>query len=94
IALAPEILICNGSIKEFSKDSLTEIFNHNIYDRVAVAAASPLYGTKPSELVNVIKEAVAKDNFLKAEDALNTLANSNDPKAYAAGLKSFTDGLN
>jgi hypothetical protein len=56
-------------------------------------SASPLYGIKPSELVNIVKNAIAESNYIKAEDALNVLSDSDDEKAYEVALAAFTHGL-
>lgn len=93
IAQLPEILICAGSIKEFSRESIIEILSANSYDKKAVAAASPLYGNKPSELVQFIREATQSGKFEQAEDALNILASGDDKKAYASGFAAFSRGL-
>jgi hypothetical protein len=92
-ALPPTILLCNGSIKSFDKTSVAELLREEGFDRVAASSASPLYGIKPSELVNIVKSAVAENNYIKAEDALNVLSNSDDEKAYEVALSAFTHGL-
>lgn len=91
--LPPTILLCNGSIKSFDKASLASLLREEGFDRVAALSASPLYGIKPSELVNIVKSAVAENNYIKAEDALNVLSDSDDEKAYEVALAAFTHGL-
>jgi hypothetical protein len=92
-ALPPTVLICNGSIKAFEKEAISLLLNEYGFDRVAALSASPLYGVKPSELVSVVKTAVAEGNYIKAEDALNVLSDSDDDKAYGIALAAFTQGL-
>lgn len=91
--LPPTILLCNGSIKSFDKSSLVFLVQLEGFDRVAASNASPLYGIKPSELVAIVRTAVAEGNLTKAEDALNVLANGNDDKAYSIAMNVFEAGL-
>ena len=44
-------------------------------------------------LIQNIKVAVAEGNLTKAEDALNILSQSNDPKAHLMGFQAFMQGL-
>ena len=92
-ALPPTVIICNGSIKSFEKSALASLLAEEGFDRVAALSASPLYGVKPSELVAVVKTAMAEGNYIKAEDALNVLSDSDDEKAYSIALAAFTTGL-
>lgn len=91
--LPPTILLCNGSVKSFDKESLTSLLREEGFDRTAALSASPLYGIKPSELVSIVRNAVAEGNYIKAEDALNVLSESDDKKAYEIALIAFTNGL-
>ena len=91
--LPPTVLLCNGSINSFDKASLSLLLRTEGFDRVAALSASPLYGIKPSELVNIVKNAIAESNYIKAEDALNVLSDSDDEKAYEVALAAFTHGL-
>lgn len=93
-ALPPSILLCNGSMKSFDKSSIAELVSENNFDRTAAVSASPLYGMKGSELVNVVRAAVKEENYAKAEDALNILANSEDDKAFDVAMAAFKAGLN
>jgi hypothetical protein len=92
-ALPPTVLICNGSIKSFEKQSVASLLREEGFDRVAAISASALYGIKPSELVTIVKSAMAEGNYIKAEDALNVLSDSDDEKAYDIALATFTEGL-
>ncbi len=89
----PTILLCNGSVSAFDKMSIASLLRTEGFDRVAALSASPLYGIKPSELVNIVKNAIADNNYIKAEDALNVLSDSDDEKAYEVALAVFTYGL-
>jgi len=48
---------------------------------------------KASELVQLVREAVAEENLDKAEDALNVLSESGDDKAYQTAFAEYTNGL-
>ncbi len=91
--VAPAVMLCNGSVAPFVKESVNELYVNNQSDFKAAAAASPLFGVKPSDLINSVRAAVAEGNHAKAEDALNVLANSGDSKAYATGFQAFLSGL-
>jgi len=89
----PSVLICNGSVQSFDKNSISNLYANNESDFKAAASASPLFGLKPSDLINNIRVAVAEGNTARAEDALNVLANAGDEKAYATGFQIFLQGL-
>jgi len=91
--LPPSIVLCNGSVKSFDKTSIANLLHEEGFDRVASLSASPLYGLKASELVNIVRTAVSEENYIKAEDALNILANSDDEKAYSVALNVFKQSL-
>lgn len=91
--LNPDVLICNGSVLSFSKDSIGKLFAKNAMDFKAAAVASPGYGLKPSDLIANVREAMVENNYAKAEDALNILAESGDPKAYQVAFSAYMSGL-
>ncbi len=89
----PSVFLCNGSVSLFEKGNIDKLYINNESDYKAAASASPLFGLKPSDLINNIRSAVAEGNAAKAEDALNVLANAGDEKAYATGFQVFLQGL-
>lgn len=89
----PSLMLCNGSVASFSQEGINELYVNNQSDFKAAAAASPLFGLKPSDLINNIRQAVSEDNHARAEDALNVLASAGDEKAYATGFHMFMQGL-
>lgn len=91
--LPPSVLICNGSIKSFDRASVQSLLKEEGFDRGAALSASPLYGSKPSQLVNIVREAMADENYVRAEDALNILSQSDDERAYQVALTVFARGL-
>jgi len=90
----PGMLICNGSVSSFDEDGINKLYMDNLSDYKVASAASPLFGLKPSELINNIRDAVSGGNLAKAEDALNVLASSGDAKAYATGFNVYASSLN
>ena len=83
----PNVIIVNGSINSFSKDNIF------VNDKYAAAVASPLYGTKASELVQYVREMSENGKYASAEEALNVLASSGDDKAYKTAFASFSNAL-
>lgn len=91
--MKPTVLICNGSISPFSKQSIGDLRVSNQTDFKAAAVASPQFKLKPSDLIRNIRTAMEEGNLARAEDALNVLMASNDTKAYATGFQAYLDGL-
>jgi len=89
----PSVMLCNGSVSSFTKESINELYVQNSSDFRAAAGASTLSALKPSEVLQSLRSALAENNHLKAEDALNVLANSGDAKAYAIGFQTYMQGL-
>lgn len=90
---SPNVILCNGSLSSFSADSINKFQVTNATDNKAAAAASPLYGLKPSDLVNQVREAMLVNNTARAEDALNCIKQSGDAKAYVVAFRIFASGL-
>lgn len=89
----PEVLVCNGSVKSLSEKTIRSLFAKNEKDYTAASVCSPQYGLKPDELISNIRTALAEDNYSKAEDALNVLAECGNQKAYQAGFVVYMNGL-
>lgn len=92
-ALKPTVMLCNGSVAAFSQAGVNQFVSESRIDTKVAAAASTMSALKPSEVINNLREAVAENNFEKAEDALNVLANSGDTKAYATAFQIYMSGL-
>lgn len=90
---SPSLMLCNGSLTALTKENVNDLYVSNQSDYKVQAAASPLFDIKPSELINHIRAALDEGNHVKAEDALNVLANAGDEKAYATGFQMFLNGL-
>jgi hypothetical protein len=89
----PAFMLCNGSLASFDKSGINQLVSENKTDVKTAAVASNMAALKPSEIVNNLRQALADENFAKAEDALNVLANSGDSKAYATAFQIYMDGL-
>lgn len=91
--LNPELIICNGSVFNFTKEGIRKLVMSNEKDYKAAAATSAQYGLKPNELINNVRVAMTESNYDKAEDALNILAESGNVEAYKTAFSIFTSGL-
>ena len=89
----PNVMICNGAMSSFSKQSINDLYVNNSTDYKVAAVASPQFGLKPSDLINNIRAALADGNHEKAEDALNVLASCDNETAYATGFGLYMSGL-
>lgn len=91
--LEPSIVVSAGSVETFSQEGLRALGEKEARDYKTAAVASPHYGLKASELVDLVRQAVSEENYAKAEDALNVLAETGDSKAYKTALSVYSDGL-
>lgn len=89
----PCFLICQGAMFSFDKSGLSDLTQSNHSDFKTAAVASTMSSLKPSEIVQNIRQAMSENNFAKAEDALNVLAQANDQKAYEAAFQIYRNGL-
>ena len=89
----PSIIICNGSIESFSAAGINQLERRELTDGRVSAITSPLYSLKPSDLIEVVREAASEENYAKAEDALNVLEYANDEKAYQVAFAEYTASL-
>lgn len=89
----PDVMICNGSVMAFNKQSINKLFVTEASDHKVAAVTSPQYALKSSELVENVRAAVDEGNYSKAEDALNVLQQQGDEVAYKAAFTAYMDGL-
>jgi hypothetical protein len=89
----PTVLLCNGSLSTFDQEGINQLISQNKSDVKVAAVASSFASLKPSEIVNNLRQALSDENYVKAEDALNVLANSGDAKAYQTAFQLYMDGL-
>jgi hypothetical protein len=88
----PEVIICNGTISAFDKQSIDKIHINNEVNYKTAACASPQFELTTGDIINNIRVAISEHNFAKAEDALNVLAQK-DNNAYKTGLVVYMNGL-
>jgi hypothetical protein len=82
----PKIVFADGMVTAFSKEAISEVIKAGSGgNKRALATASPCYGMKPTELLDVVKESVAEGNFIRAEDAINVLGEV-DPHAQRVAI--------
>lgn len=81
----PEVLIAGGSVFEFSEKGVSEAIESKDYE--ASIKASHLYDRKASELIDLVKCSMDSGDYVKAEEALSVLSQT-DGKAfnYAFGI--------
>lgn len=91
--IMPKVLLCNGSISGFDKESVDSLYFNETSDYKAAAVASPQFELTVSQLIGNIKLAAQSGNNSAAEDALNVLKNSGDKKAYSIGFNIFLESL-
>jgi len=91
---APSVIISNGSIRDFSKKSIHELFTKEATDDKAAANASQFFGMKASDLIDVVRSAASNKNYVAAEEALNVLASLGNDTAYQTALSAYTDCIN
>lgn len=71
----PQIVFANEMVSDFTKESIDSIVKaEDGGNKRALAMVSPCHGLNASELLAVVKESVAEGNYLRAEDAINVLA--------------------
>lgn len=92
LPVPPSIALANGVVESFDEAGIDKLFNEG--DVKQAALSSVFYGSKPNELIETIKIAMSEQNFAKAEEALNVLANFGDDKAYNFGFSTYMAGLN
>jgi hypothetical protein len=91
LPVTPNVAVAGGKVEAFDEVGVRNLLN--VCDYKTAAISSQLYGEKPSELIEVIKTAMAEENLIKAEDALNVLANSGDKVAFNYGFEIFHNAL-
>lgn len=91
--LPPSIMIAAGNVENFSANEIKRLFKKEASDHKLSAFTSSNFGAKPSDLVDIVSDAVSNEEYAKAEDALNVLAQSGDEKAYRIAFGIYSNGL-
>lgn len=87
----PSFILANG-MHDFSAKAIGQILASAEGDSSTMAAASPAYGGKSSELIEQVYTSMLDGNLSKAEDALIVLQTT-DEVAYKTAFAIFKDGL-
>lgn len=90
-AVAPKAIICNKNVYSFNANGVAQLVSEN-QDLNIVAYTSPLYNTKGSELVDLLKTAMLDNDYSKAEEILIVLK-STDEKSYKVAFNTYQQGL-
>jgi hypothetical protein len=84
--IPPKVVYADNFVTSFSKKAIDEVISTGTGgNKRALAAASPCYDMKPTELLDVVKESIAEGNYLRAEDAINVLGEV-DPHAQRVAI--------
>ena len=82
----PQVVFADGIVTALTKEAISEIVKSGTGgNKRALAAASPCYDMKPTELFDVVQKAVSEGNFARAEEAINTLGEI-DPHAQKVAI--------
>jgi hypothetical protein len=83
---SPQIIFADGMVAAFTKEAISEAIKSGTGgNKRALAAASPCYDMKPTELLDVVKQSVSEGNYIRAEEAINTLGEI-DPQAQKVAI--------
>ena len=82
----PQIIFADGIVTAFTKEAISQIVRSGSGgNKRALASASPCYDLKPTELLDVVVESVKEGNYIRAEEAINTLGEI-DPHAQKVAI--------
>lgn len=90
----PNTILCNGQIKEFSRNSINELSVSNNVDYKVASSVSSLSSLTQDKLLHTIETSLAEGNVAKAEDALNVIKQNYDENVYKLAFTTFVNGLN
>lgn len=93
VASRPVVLLCKGSVLPFTEESIHSLQVSNMTDSKVAASTSNQSELSAPEMIQNIKDAVAEENYAKAEDALNVLASRGDEIGYATGFDVYMKGI-
>lgn len=88
-AVVPAIVAISDKAYDFTKNGLDKIAKANDTDYKAVAAVSPLYELKSSEILENIRQAANSGDFKTAEEGLTVLAEKADKEVYNTALMEY-----
>lgn len=86
MVMPPKVVFADNAVLPFNKVAISEVVkSNNGGNKRALAAASPCYDLKPTELLDIVKESVAEGNYIRAEEAINVLGEI-DPVAQKVAI--------
>ena len=91
--VTPKVIVASGNVYGFDATGINQLLTSADSDPNAVSRTSQSYGLKPSELVNTVRTAMAEDNYLKAEDALQVLSTAGDKVAFQTAYSIYIQAL-
>ena len=89
----PTIVVASGELSDFSRAGISQLMKSAAVDTRAIAQSSPVYGQKPGELMQQVRDGIAEGNLLKAEDAIDALAEV-DPEAQKRAIALLIESNN
>ncbi len=93
-AIIPSILVATDKAYNFSKEGIDNIIKSNETDYKSVAAVSPMYELKSSEILENIRNAADAGDFKTAEEALTVLAEKSDKETYSIAMAEYLRSVN
>ena len=93
-ATLPSIIVSADKAYDFSREGINSIIKSNEPDYKSVAAVSPMYELKASEILENIRVAADAGDFKTAEEALTVLAEKGDKETYSLGLAEYMRSVN
>jgi hypothetical protein len=93
-AVVPYIMAISDKVYDFTREGMEHAVNDKVIDNRVLAAVSPLYDLKSSEIVKIVRQAASNGDYKTAEEALNVLSEKTDFENYAMALNEYVKGLN
>jgi len=91
----PSIVAVCDKAYDFSKEGINSaIKSNNITDYGTLAAVSPMYELKSTEILENIRKAADQGDYETAEEALTVLAEKADAETYNKGLAEYIRSVN
>lgn len=88
-----KMVVANGNLYSFSSEGLNEMMSQGL-DTVALAAASSVSGLSNHQLIEVVKKAMADDNWSAAEEAIHQIQLTGDTQSHKIAFAHYMNGMN
>jgi len=89
----PNIIAANDKVYEFSREGISDALNNKSSDISMVAAVSPMYDLKASDVLQRLRTAADNKDFRTAEEALHVLAEKAPGNVYAMAVAEYMRSL-